>query len=104
MSGFLERVFDFLAGRSGYRETYVSESTKFIREYLRTHPEEVESQREGRAIWWDKTKEERAPAPSMRHSPRSGGNEHTFAATSAGGYEWSFDKDDIPASEGKEGT
>ena len=99
---FLERVFDFLAGRAGYRETYVSDATKFIREYLRTHPEEVESQRKGRAIWWDKTKEERAPTPPMRHAPRAGGNEHTF--TASGGYEWSFDKDDIPQSEGKEGT
>ena len=81
---------------------YESDLTKFMREFLRQHPEEVESQRKGRAIWWDKTKEERAPTPPMRHAPRAGGNEHTF--TAAGGYEWSFDKDDVPQSEGKEGT
>src|SRR6185436_3313239 len=55
MLGFLQRAFDFLAGRSGYRETYVSDPTRFIREYLRTHPEEIDSQADGRAIWWDKT-------------------------------------------------
>ena len=102
MPRFLERLFDFLAGRSGYRETYVSESTKFIREYLRAHPDEAESQRKGRAIWWDKAPDERAPAPSMRHAPRAGGNEHTFKA--AGGYEWSFDKDDIPQAGKTEGS
>ncbi|MEO8738166.1 MAG: DUF3460 family protein [Casimicrobiaceae bacterium] len=34
---------------------YVSEHTKFIRELLAQKPELVEKQREGRAIWWDKT-------------------------------------------------
>ena len=37
--------------------------TKFMREFLKQHPEEVESQRKGRAIWWDKTPEERARCP-----------------------------------------
>ena len=92
MLGFLQRAFDFLAGRSGYRETYVSDPTRFIREYLRTHPEEIDSQKDGRAIWWDKTPEERAPAPSMRHAPRAGGNEATFEP--AGGYEHTFAPDD----------
>ena len=36
---------------------YESDLTKFMREYLAAHPEEVESQRKGRAIWWDKTPE-----------------------------------------------
>jgi Protein of unknown function (DUF3460) len=94
MNAFLQRALDFIAGRSGYRETYVSEATRFMQEYLRSHPEEIYSQKEGRAIWWDKTPEERAPAPPMRHSPRAGGNEHTFEAT--GGYEWSFKDDEIP--------
>jgi hypothetical protein len=80
MPALLEKLFDFLAGRSGYRETYVSDSTRFIREYLRTHPEEVDSQRAGRAIWWDKAAEERAPVPPMRHTPMAGGNEATFKA------------------------
>ena len=71
---------------------YESDLTKFMREFLKQHPEEVESQRKGRAAWWDKTPEDRAPAPSMRHAPRAGGNEHTFEP--AGGYEWSFHVDD----------
>ena len=80
MMRFLERAFDFLAGRTGYRESYVSEPTRFLREYLAKHPEEIDSQREGRAVWWDKTLDERAPTPPMHHSPRAGGNEHTFKA------------------------
>jgi hypothetical protein len=71
---------------------YESDLTKFMREFLREHPEEIESQREGRAVWWDKRPDERAPHPSMRHAPRSGGAEHTFEPT--GGYEWSFAVDD----------
>ena len=70
---------------------YESELTKFMREFMAAHPEEVESQRKGRAIWWDKTRDERAPAPSMQHAPRAGGNEHTFQA---GGSERSFEADD----------
>ena len=54
---------------------YESDLTKFMREFLKAHPEEVESQRVGRAIWWDKKPEERSPVPSMRHAPRSGGAE-----------------------------
>jgi hypothetical protein len=71
---------------------YESDLTKFMREFLAAHPEEVDSQKRGRAVWWDKTIDERAPAPSMRHAPRAGGNEHTFEP--AGGYEWSFAVDD----------
>jgi hypothetical protein len=71
---------------------YESDLTKFMREFLAAHPEEVESQKKGRAVWWDKTAEDRAPAPSMQHAPRAGGNEHTFEP--AGGYEWSFGVDD----------
>lgn len=74
---------------------YESDITKFIRKYLAEHPEEVESQRRGRAIWWDKRPDERSPAPSMRHAPRSGGAEHTFKPT--GGFEWSFGVDDNTA-------
>jgi hypothetical protein len=57
---------------------YESELTKFMREYLAAHPEEVESQRKGRAIWWDKTAADRGPVPAMSHTPRAGGNEATF--------------------------
>ena len=71
---------------------YESDLTKFMREYLKQHPEEVESQKAGRAIWWDKTDKDRAPIPSMRHAPRAGGNEATFEP--AGGYEHTFAPDD----------
>ena len=72
---------------------YESDLTKFMRQFLEEHPEEVESQREGRAIWWDKTRDERAPTPSMRHAPRAGGNEHTFVPQ-GGGAEYTFEVDD----------
>jgi hypothetical protein len=74
---------------------YESDLTKFMREFLKQHPEEIESQRKGRAAWWDKTAENRAPAPSMRHAPRAGGNEHTFyPVPSGGGAEYMFAPDD----------
>jgi len=56
---------------------YESELTKFMREYLAQHPEEIESQRIGRAAWWDKDPARVAPPPA-RHAPRSGGAEYTF--------------------------
>ena len=49
-----------------------------MREYLKQHPEEVESQKKGRAIWWDKRPDERAPLTPMGHTPKAGGNEATF--------------------------
>ena len=33
---------------------YESEHTKFMREWMAKHPEELEEQRKGRALWWDK--------------------------------------------------
>ncbi|OGA42327.1 MAG: hypothetical protein A3G28_02090 [Betaproteobacteria bacterium RIFCSPLOWO2_12_FULL_68_19] len=72
---------------------YESDLTKFMKEFLEQHPEEVESQKKGRAIWWDKSPEERSPHPSMRHAPRSGGAEHTFVP-SGGGAEYTFEADD----------
>jgi hypothetical protein len=33
---------------------YESEHTQFMREWLQEHPEELEVQKEGRALWWDK--------------------------------------------------
>jgi hypothetical protein len=71
---------------------YESDITKFIRQYLAEHPEEIESQRKGRAIWWDKRPDQLSPAPSMRHAPRSGGNKHSFEP--AGGAEYTFGVDD----------
>jgi hypothetical protein len=72
-------------------QPYESDLTKFMREFLDAHPEEVESQKKGRAIWWDKRPDQRAPAPSMRHAPKAGGNEATFLP---GGYEQTFRPDD----------
>ncbi|NMG66642.1 DUF3460 family protein [Azoarcus indigens] len=33
---------------------YESEHTKFMREWMEKHPQEVVEQKEGRALWWDK--------------------------------------------------
>lgn len=33
---------------------YESEHTKFIREWMEKHPQELEEQKAGRALWWDK--------------------------------------------------
>ena len=33
---------------------YESEHTKFMREWMAKHPEEVKEQQRGRALWWDK--------------------------------------------------
>lgn len=33
---------------------YESEHTKFIREWMEQHPEELLEQKKGRALWWDK--------------------------------------------------
>jgi hypothetical protein len=33
---------------------YESEHTKFMREFLEQHPEQLDEQRRGRALWWDK--------------------------------------------------
>ena len=33
---------------------YESEHTKFMREWLAQHPEEIAGQQAGRALWWDK--------------------------------------------------
>ena len=57
---------------------YESDLTKFMREYLAQHPGEKESQRKGRAIWWDKEPGVRTPPDPPRHAPKAGGNEHLF--------------------------
>ena len=33
---------------------YESEHTKFMREWMKQHPEELEVQQSGRALWWDR--------------------------------------------------
>jgi hypothetical protein len=57
---------------------YESEYTKFMREYLEKHPEEIESQKKGRAAWWDHEGAERTPPEPVNHSPKAGGNEYLF--------------------------
>jgi len=57
---------------------YESDLTKFMRQFLQQHPEELESQKKGRAVWWDKSGDERTPPPPARHTPKSGGAEYTF--------------------------
>ena len=59
---------------------YESDLTKFMRDYLAAHPEEIDSQKKGRAIWWDKDPAVRTAPPPPRHAPRAGGNEYTFRA------------------------
>lgn len=39
---------------------YESEHTKFMREWLAAHPEELEQQKKGRALWWDKPQDAEA--------------------------------------------
>jgi hypothetical protein len=33
---------------------YESEHTQWMREWLAQHPEELQEQKSGRALWWDK--------------------------------------------------
>ena len=35
-------------------KNYESETTQFIRDFLKKHPEVVEKQRAARATWWDR--------------------------------------------------
>lgn len=35
-------------------KNYESETTTFIRDFLKKHPEVVDKQREARATWWDR--------------------------------------------------
>lgn len=33
---------------------YESDYTKFMRDWMKQHPEELEVQQSGRALWWDR--------------------------------------------------
>ena len=57
---------------------YESELTRFMKQFMAEHPEEIESQKRGRAIWWDKDAANRVPPAPPRHAPKAGGYEHTF--------------------------
>ena len=35
-------------------KNYESETTQFIRDFLKKHPEVVDKQREARGTWWDR--------------------------------------------------
>ncbi len=59
---------------------YESEATKFMRDFMAQHPEELESQKKGRGAWWDTDPKDRTAPSAARHSPKSGGAEHTFRA------------------------
>lgn len=52
---------------------YESEHTKFMREWLARNPEQIEEQRKGRALWWDKPQsvEERERAQATRVPQKS---------------------------------
>ena len=73
------RLVRFLRKVLRIRE-YESETTQFMRQFMVQHPEEVVSQKKGRAIWWDKGARERTEPPEAKTAPRSGGAEHTFRA------------------------
>ena len=57
---------------------YESDLTRFIRDFLEQHPEEIVSQKKSRAIWWDTPPLQRSPPAPAKHAPRTGGAEHTF--------------------------
>ena len=57
---------------------YESDHTRFMREYLEKHPEERDSQKKGRAIWWDHAGSDRTPPVPVQASPKAGGNEYLF--------------------------
>ena len=62
---------------------YESELTKFMREYLEKHPEELESQKIGRAIWWDHEGAARTP-PDPAQPFAQGGRQRIPLQTAVG--------------------
>ncbi len=58
--------------------TYESDLTKFMRQYVAQHPEELETQRKGRGAWWDKDPARRTEPSEEKNAPKSGGAEYTF--------------------------
>ncbi len=61
---------------------YESDLTRFMRQYLEQHPEEIDSQKKGRAVWWDKSPDECTPPAPAKPALRAGGAEYTFKLTS----------------------
>lgn len=57
MSNFFSNLFRHEPGYAGPEKmdrAYVSEFTQFIDQFVEEHPEVVEDQRVGRALYWDK--------------------------------------------------
>ncbi len=50
---------------------YESEHTKFMREWMKAHPEELEVQRQGRALWWDKPQDLKETAANTASSVKN---------------------------------
>lgn len=59
---------------------YESETTRFMRDFLAQHPEELASRKKGRRIWWDKDARQRTEPSAAATAPKSGGAEYTFKA------------------------
>lgn len=60
---------------------YESDHTRFMREWMQKHPEQVEEQKKGRALWWDKPQDQetlqrnraaRVPQPSYVYFSNNG--------------------------------
>jgi hypothetical protein len=39
----------------GLDRSYESDHTRWMREWLAQHPQELDEQKNGRALWWDKS-------------------------------------------------
>lgn len=78
LSAIRDKVMGVAFGLSG-RE-YESEATRFMRDFMASHPEEFASQKKGRGTWWDKDANERTAPDEAKNSPKSGGAEYTFKA------------------------
>jgi hypothetical protein len=55
---------------------YESDTTRFMRDFLRKHPEVVKKQAEGRALWWDKEPLPPGETPVQRSIGKAGGAEY----------------------------
>lgn len=73
------RLLKFMREFLGLTE-YESDATRFMRDFLAQHPEEIASQKKGRRIWWDKDATQRSEPQAERNAPKSGGAEYTFRA------------------------
>jgi hypothetical protein len=56
--------------------TYESDTTRFLRDFLRKNPQVVKKQAEGRALWWDKEPLPPGETPVQRSLGKAGGAEY----------------------------